>query len=77
VDEVVTEIILEDVGTDVLNTFFELRGAFLDYAVSRDSNISDHGSYTIKELNKAKSIVKEKVDELTAAMQKHLKELES
>jgi hypothetical protein len=71
VDEAVTEITLEDVGTDVTTIFFDLRGAFQRYTVE----LSTHGSHG-EELAKHRETVFEKAKEITAAMQRHLKELE-
>jgi len=72
VDEAVTEITLEDVGTDVLPIFFELRGAFHAYATKLDTHDSSW-----EEVSKHRETVSEKFEELKTAMKRHLKELES
>ncbi len=72
VDEAVTEITLEDVGTDVLPIFFELRGAFHTYATKLDTHDSSW-----EEVSKHREAVFQKTEELTTAMKRHLKELES
>ncbi len=71
------EITLEDVGLEVRTLFGELRLAFNTYILSLDANSQVHGTYTLKELNNEKDIILNKVKELTATMQNHLRELES
>jgi hypothetical protein len=72
VDEAVTEISLEDIDADVLSIFYELRGAFNDFAVKFSAHIG-----TGEEILKHQDTVLEKFEELKTAMRKHLKELES
>lgn len=71
VDEVVTEITLEDIGDDVLKIFFDLRGAANDYAVKSSMHIG-----TGEEILKHRDTAIEKFEELKTAMKRHLKELE-
>ena len=73
VDEAVTEISLEDIGTDVLSIFYELRGAFHTHGAHQNS--PSEGSW--EEVMKQKKTVLEKYEQLKAAMNRHLKELES
>jgi len=72
VDEAVTEISLEDIDTDVLSIFYELRGAFNNFTVKFSAHIG-----TGEEILKHRDTVLEKFEELKTAMRKHLKELES
>src|SRR5260221_4413817 len=73
VDEAVTEISLEDIDTDVLSIFYELRGAFHVY----DAHLNTPSEETWEEVIKHKRAVPEKYEQLKAAMNRHLKELES
>ncbi len=73
VDEAIIEITLEDVGNDVVTIFSDMRGAFNEF--SARWHMPEEGSW--EEVLKRKETVFEKIEELTAAMQKHLKELES
>lgn len=72
VNEAVTEISLEDIDTDVLTIFYELRGAF--YA--HDAHLNTPGEGTWEEVIKHKRAVPEKYVQLKTAMNRHLKELE-
>ncbi|HCP75466.1 MAG TPA: hypothetical protein DIU08_12595 [Ktedonobacter sp.] len=73
VDEAVSEIKLEDVGSDVTTIFSEMQVAFnIMYA---RLSMSDDGNWDRGQ--EQKGIVLEKAKELTAAMQKQLKALES
>lgn len=72
VDEAITEITLEDVGADVMKIFFDMRGAFNDFSVNMSMHMSSG-----EEILMSKEAVIQKRKELTEAIQKHLKELES
>jgi hypothetical protein len=73
VDEAVTEISLEDIDTDVLSIFYELRGAFHTH----DAYLNTPSEGTWEDVIKYKRAVPEKYEQLKAAMNRHLKELES
>lgn len=73
VDEAVNEISLEDIDTDVLSIFFDLRGAFNEYTARL--HITEEGTW--QEILKHKHKVITKVEELKIAMNRHLNELES
>jgi CHAT domain len=73
VDEAVNEISLEDVDTDVLSIFFDLRGAFNEFTARL--HMPEEGSWEDVLKNKHKVIAK--ADELKTTMNRHLKELES
>ena len=77
VNQAMIEITLEDVGTDVEEIFRELRLAFTNYILAQDSNKQVSGTYSLEELTRDKNLVISKAKELTSAMQKHLKELDS
>lgn len=72
VDEVVNEITLEGVGTDVLSTFIELRRAF--NSCSALWSMPSEGNW--EEVLKHKGEVISKVEELKTAMNTNLEELE-
>ena len=77
VNQAMISITLEDVGTDVKTILGELRQAFNSFVAKRDSNDQFPRSFSQEDLDKDKNTVVEKVKELRAVMQKHLRELES
>ena len=77
VNDAMMTLTLEDVGADVKTIFSELRRAFHSYAMSLDTNAQYPNSFSYDDLEKDKQIVVDKVQELTRAMQVHLKALET
>lgn len=73
VDEAVNEISLEDVDTDVLSIFFDLRGAFNEFTARL--HMPEEGTW--EEVLKHKHKIIAKFDELKTTMKRRLKELES
>jgi hypothetical protein len=73
VDDAMTEIYLEDIDNDVVKFFYELRGAFH----AHDAHLNTPSEGTWAEVMNHKRAVPQKYEQLKAAMNKHLKELES
>ena len=72
VDDAVNEIRLDTVGSDVLISFFGLKGAFYELAV----RLQSHEKGSTEETARYMHEVTVKADELNIVMNKHLKELE-
>ena len=72
VEEAADEIELDDVSSDLLETFYDIRGAF--HVLYANWSMPDEGSWP--EVEKHKRIVSEKCEQLKEAMKRHLNELE-
>ena len=77
VNDAMITLTLEDVGADVKTIFGELRRAFYSYVMSLDTNAQYPNTFSYDDLEKDKQTVIDKVQELTQAMQVHLKALEA
>ncbi len=77
VNDAMMTLVLEDVGADVKSVFGEIRRAFHSYVMSLNTNAQYHNTYSYSDLEKDKRAVIDNVQELTKAMQTHLRELDA
>lgn len=76
-NQAMIEVTLVDVSPAVKNLFNELRGAYISCTYKLSLNAEHPGSFSWKEITEDRDTVKAKVEELTIAMQRQLRELEA
>ncbi len=75
-NEAMIDITLEDVGTNIKTIFSDIKQNFTAYTISMRTNAEFPGTTSLKELTEMKNTARNKMKELTEAMQQNLKELE-
>ena len=75
-NEVMIDITLEDVGSNVKAIFSDIKQAFTDYTIGLSINADFPGTTSVAKLTELKNTARNKVIELTEAMRQNLKELE-